>query len=252
MNKLSSLLIVFGLILIGLSACIKVDCACENCEDCGCETCYDGIKNQNETGIDCGGYCAPCEGSSDTITIVLQPDSTDGKDAVIHDINLFTSGSGMYMFAAAWTWNGGIPGLMRSLIEFDLSQMNQNVTILDARLSLYGKPTPPDQHSTLYGSNSSLIQRVTSSWNENSVSWANQPATTTQNQLTLLSSFNPDQDYTNMNVKSIVQDMIDNPETSFGFMIRLKTEEFYRMMTFATSDNSDPSIRPKLVIKYIE
>lgn len=25
------------------------------------ETCFDGIKNQNEIGIDCGGICAPCE-----------------------------------------------------------------------------------------------------------------------------------------------------------------------------------------------
>ena len=24
------------------------------------ETCTDGLKNQNETGIDCGGECAPC------------------------------------------------------------------------------------------------------------------------------------------------------------------------------------------------
>ena len=26
------------------------------------ESCYDGIKNQNEAGIDCGGICKPCEG----------------------------------------------------------------------------------------------------------------------------------------------------------------------------------------------
>ena len=24
------------------------------------ETCFDGIKNQNEEGIDCGGVCKPC------------------------------------------------------------------------------------------------------------------------------------------------------------------------------------------------
>jgi hypothetical protein len=25
------------------------------------ETCFDGIKNQNETGVDCGGICKLCE-----------------------------------------------------------------------------------------------------------------------------------------------------------------------------------------------
>lgn len=40
--------------------------------DCGgacpaCGTCSDGVKNQNETGIDCGGSCAPCVSCSDGV-----------------------------------------------------------------------------------------------------------------------------------------------------------------------------------------
>jgi hypothetical protein len=31
------------------------------------ETCSDGIQNQNETGIDCGGICTPCPTCSDGI-----------------------------------------------------------------------------------------------------------------------------------------------------------------------------------------
>src|SRR5688572_6503989 len=30
----------------------------------GSGTCSDGVQNQNETGVDCGGVCAPCAGSS--------------------------------------------------------------------------------------------------------------------------------------------------------------------------------------------
>ena len=30
-------------------------------------TCSDGIQNQSETGIDCGGECAPCS----TISVIL-------------------------------------------------------------------------------------------------------------------------------------------------------------------------------------
>ncbi len=47
-----------------------IDCggsckACSSCVGAGCaqplvETCVDGKKNQDETGVDCGGRCAPC------------------------------------------------------------------------------------------------------------------------------------------------------------------------------------------------
>jgi hypothetical protein len=36
-----------------------VDCG-GPCEPCPPETCDDGIQNQNETGVDCGGPCEPC------------------------------------------------------------------------------------------------------------------------------------------------------------------------------------------------
>ncbi len=40
--------------------------------DCGgpcapCQTCDDGIQNQGETGVDCGGPCAPCQTCDDGI-----------------------------------------------------------------------------------------------------------------------------------------------------------------------------------------
>ncbi|MFH1133517.1 MAG: PGF-pre-PGF domain-containing protein [Nanoarchaeota archaeon] len=41
-----------------------VDCG-GPCDPCNATiaTCFDGIRNQNETGIDCGGPCAPCDGT---------------------------------------------------------------------------------------------------------------------------------------------------------------------------------------------
>ena len=51
--------------------------------DCGgvcapCPTCTDGIQNQNETGIDCGGACAPC--STSTCTDGIQNQDETGID----------------------------------------------------------------------------------------------------------------------------------------------------------------------------
>jgi len=39
--------------------------ACPVCQECDtCETCADGVQNQGETGIDCGGGCKPCPDAS--------------------------------------------------------------------------------------------------------------------------------------------------------------------------------------------
>ncbi|MDD4351750.1 MAG: hypothetical protein PHU71_02090 [Candidatus Gracilibacteria bacterium] len=35
------------------------------------ETCFDGIQNQNETGVDCGGVCEPCEGEETADVLIL-------------------------------------------------------------------------------------------------------------------------------------------------------------------------------------
>jgi hypothetical protein len=82
------------------------------------------------------------------------------------------------------------------------------------------------------------------------VTWVNQPATTTQNQVTLPASTFSNQDYLNINVTSLVQDMIDNPLSSFGFMLQLQTEQFYRSLVFASSDHNNAFLHPKLNVCY--
>src|SRR3989338_4703204 len=38
-----------------------IDCGGPNCDACIHETCFDGIKNQDEEKIDCGGVCGSCD-----------------------------------------------------------------------------------------------------------------------------------------------------------------------------------------------
>ncbi|MFC2100279.1 hypothetical protein ACFLRZ_00465 [Bacteroidota bacterium] len=56
------LLLVIGLILILTNSCNKND-------DNELATCSDGIQNQGETGIDCGGPCPPCISARDSLII---------------------------------------------------------------------------------------------------------------------------------------------------------------------------------------
>jgi len=44
--------------------------------------------------------------------------------------------------------------------------------------------------------------------------------------------------------------MKNNPDQSFGFLLKLETESYYRSLIFASSDNTDPTLHPKLEITY--
>lgn len=181
-------------------------------------------------------------------TITLQPDSSGGKDAFI--ATNVSSGTHQDYLALAWT-NSGTDVWARGLLEFDLSSIPHGATIISASLSLYySSDSPNDGHSSLSGSNESVLQRITSSWDEHSVTWATQPSTTDTNAVTLAESTSLDQDYPDIDVTALIQDMINNPSTSYGFMFRLVTEIKYRSMLFASSDHPDPAKHPKLVITY--
>lgn len=185
-------------------------------------------------------------------TIILQPDAIEGKDAYLRSLSPDDNfGTHPDLSAHAWT-NGGNEVIARGIIDFDLSGIPAGATINAARLSLYSYYSPAQfgAHSILGGSNGSTISRVTSAWEEHTVTWNNQPSTTTQNQVFLPASTNSIQDYLNIDATNLVQDMIDDPTNSHGFLFKLVTEQYYRRMLFASSDNADPSLHPKLEIRY--
>ncbi len=184
-------------------------------------------------------------------TLVLQPDSFCGKDALIRSLSPNTNYSNNVDFNAhAWT-NSGTPVTHRSLIEFDLSAIPLNSTIIGAYLSLYSyNSTVIGTHSTLSGSNEAVLQQITNGWNENTLTWGNQPPTTTVNQVILPQSTSAIQDYLNIDVTAMIQDMINNPTTGHGFLFKLTNEQYYRRMLFASSDNPDPNLHPKIEIIY--
>jgi hypothetical protein len=181
------------------------------------------------------------------ITLTLQPNSTIGQDAEIWNLDPTNNyGTLPIMRGNAWTWSG-TPGVERSFVKFDLSSIPQGVQIISAQLSLYGG-TDSTQYDT--GSNVTLLQRVTSNWNQSTLSWNNQPSTTTVNEVTLPASTSYFEDYPNIDVTNLIQDMINKPDSGYGFMIRLQEETTYTRIEFSTSNNPDSTKHPKLVITY--
>lgn len=178
----------------------------------------------------------------------------NGKDAVLHGLPTQVNinyGQNPQLPAEAWTF-GGETGVIRSVFQFDLSSIPPKAQILKASLTLYawGSETGLGKHSPKSGSNEGLLQRVTSNWDENTVTWDTQPTATEANQVLLPPSTSPDQNYIDIDVTNLVQDMKINPEASFGFMLKLKTESKYRALNFCSKEHADPSRHPKLTVEY--
>lgn len=100
------------------------------------------------------------------------------------------------------------------------------------------------EHSSLTSSNESVLQRITSVWTENTVNWSNQPSIDTSGQAILSESTSGTQDYTNMDVTQMVQEMTSSPTANFGMELKLTNETFYAQMLFASGDNPNADKHP--------
>jgi len=188
----------------------------------------------------------------DSIIYTCQPDSNTGKDAMVRDDDPNTNhGNEIDFIANAWTAQGNA-FIQRSFIDFDFGNIPSNAIITDARLSLFFNPlTGHYQHqSPLSGSNACWLKRIITPWQENSITWNNQPNTDDSNMVALPQSTSSTQDYQDIDITNLVIERIQHPNSNYGFMLALQTEQLYRCLVFASSDNTIDSIRPEIKISY--
>jgi hypothetical protein len=191
-----------------------------------------------------------------TITISISPDGQQANiksDTPNDTVGVNTSG----FYAMAWV-NSGDTSIVRSLINYNLSQIPDNSKIISASLTLYNDPngtvngglhSSESSNPGTGGDNGVYLRRITSVWNDTTVTWNTQPTTTSINQVSLPASTSTNQDYT-VDVTSLIQDIVNNSKTSYGIMMSMKTETPYRAMIFASGDCTNSAKRPKLVVKY--
>jgi hypothetical protein len=223
----------------------------------------------------CECTCPTPTGTKDT-TITLQPDAANGKDALVFGTQGCSAGAQFENVAnsnfanlqdfstVAWTFNanGCSTGQYRNLIEFTgLNAIPANATIVSAKLSLYGvssslaspqgNSTYPGSPYTSFGTNESLLQRVTAPWGESTVTWNNQPATSTVNQVILPASTTQwNYNALDIDVTNMVKDMLVPANGNHGFLSKIQNEQYYRCINFASSDHPNGALRPKLVVNY--
>lgn len=144
---------------------------------------------------------------------------------------------------------GGL-NVNRALIDFNLASIPSGATIISANLNLYALGAFGSLPGHSGSNNSAYLQRVTQNWTENTVTWNNQPTSSSQNQVTLNQSINATQNYLNINVLPLIQDMMNNSSSSFGFLLKLISETSSNSLAFASKDHSNPNLIPTLVITY--
>lgn len=134
----------------------------------------------------------------------------------------------------------------RGLFYFDISAIPISAELISAQLSLYAKGQSGTLPGHIGSANSIVLQRIVDSWSEYSVSWNSQPSSTSTNEVILAPSSNSLQDYLNVDVTTLVSDMIQNPASSYGFLMKLQNEVTSNAMVFCSTDYPDSTKWPKL------
>lgn len=182
-------------------------------------------------------------------TINLKP-ASNPNETVINSIELGNNNSLQELPPSFWT-NSGSSVETRALLKFDLSNIPSGAVIVSAKLSLYAVPNPVNGdgvHAHSGSNNAVYIRRITTNWATSNLSWSNQPATSQLNQVELPATSNSSQDYTNLDVSNLIQDMVSND--NYGIMLQLKEPILYNIQNFASSKHADASKHPKLVVEY--
>ena len=166
-------------------------------------------------------------GQTTTITLTTGSDWTDAtliKSLKSSESAMANTNYNSYPRLAVTAWNHSSSlATYRNLLKFDLTSIPVGTTVQSAQLQLFSDPANTSGEFSNSGSNSFYIQKVTQAWTASTVTWNNQPASTTTGRVTVGSSTSAIENIT-VNVTALVQDMVNNPASNYGLLLRLATE----------------------------
>ncbi|GEM_PF-1091292 len=170
------------------------------------------------------------------------------EDATVSSLDSSANyGQNPDLIALAWSANDR-DFVLRSLMRFELPELADGEILLGATLSMFA--TTGSTNPGHLGFNDALITRINGSWIPNEVTWQNQPAVVTDHAVFLPRSDAPDQDFINLEVTGLVQDMLSETGTEpQGLRIQLQSESVFRSINFASSDHPDASRHPILTLQ---
>lgn len=141
----------------------------------------------------------------------------------------------------------------RSLIMFNLGEIPERARIEKAFLSLY--------YSTPYfyegiaeeymDKNLAVFQMVTSAWEEDKVTWNNQPQTTEEDQVFLKPMPWISANFYTIDITALIQDLRNHPDDLHGIIFRLLEEKDVSGFIFGSSDHPEEGMHPSLRLHLI-
>jgi len=187
------------------------------------------------------------------IKLSLRPQPQNGQDVYVDKEVGVTStnvNNVPELCASAWTINGNLYGA-GFYIRFDsLKLIPSNAHVLSARLFLYGLSNSLSTPQGNQGDNKCYVERVTSPWQETTLTYTNRPSSTTENRSILVASTSQWNYNAIVDVTSMASYFIVHSAENYGFYIHQVTQTPYRSLVFGSSEQADRNLRPKLVITY--
>jgi hypothetical protein len=181
-------------------------------------------------------------------TLTIQPDASDGKDSCVYEYMPDADRSTeVTVYAGGDSW--AQPRYSRIYIQFSVSSIPSTAVIESAALGL--------KYSSSYSKNVQApigVYRVTSAWNESTVTWNNQPTFNTTVVDTVLVPTSATGSFLSWDVTSLVKSWSSSRyirNVNCGVVL-MDTDESTNegWKEFQSSDATDATARPKLVITY--
>lgn len=190
-------------------------------------------------------------------TYSSQPAESISKDASLGYHDGFGTadnnyGTDIYFKAFCIPGASGGENTNRGLIQFDLSSIPSNAQVISATFNLYATGYINASLPGHFGGNSAKLFRVTSNWNESTVTWNTEPSYNVSDFVAVPASSSSTQDYS-MNITSWTQDMVNNQIQNLGFLLKLDVEDPNNSaaLTFHSSGASSASDRPSIEVEYV-
>ena len=182
-------------------------------------------------------------------TKIIQPGPIDGQDVEVCRYLPDTSmgGDSSVLFVGRGWWVSPLD-VNRTYIKFNLSSIPTGAVIIDAKLKLYqdnytGESGYPNMEIFLW--------RAEDGWNENTITWNNQPPTS---RVALGGSWIIDHvsnQWRERDITVLVSGWFRGIYPNYGLMLSAKNEFTIKALAmFCSSNNTDALKRPKLEIKY--
>jgi hypothetical protein len=197
-------------------------------------------------------FCAIAFNSFSQLIFTSQPNN--GVDASLgyHDTygtDVVNYGTDLYFKAFCQFDPNGYLNMNRSVISFNYATIPSNAIVDSAFVYLFAVSL--NSGLSHGGSNASMLQLITNSWNENTVTWASAPSVNSNMQSMIPNSISNYQNY-KINVANMVQYHVNNPTLNYGFLFRLQNEDpsIPGKLYFYSSDGAPSGLAPKISIYY--